>query len=257
VLWFAPVLIAAATRPLRRPLERTADSWLDRAGDVLIGPLTATWCASGFAYGQNALTRRQLPIAERYALVSVIVFVALVVRYLCETALPHLYPVRLAETDCGEPEWPSTLQRSASLAMRTALYIVVAFAFFPMSWQVLLATAAMAFGVFGYWEGFTSRIRNNEKVYRYMPTGLPLAVLILFGTERAAKWMAAHNADPNRRLLDTFAYVGIPVILSTVLAAVGREGTRPELRRWHRLAAVPLLVLAAHYMFDWFKWIPF
>jgi hypothetical protein len=71
-----------------------------------------------------------------------------------------------------------------------------------------------------------------------------------------AKWLASGHADPSGRLLATFLYLGIPTVVFTTLAAIGRDGERPKFVLWHRLAALPLLALAAHYMFSWFKWLP-
>ncbi len=81
-------------------------------------------------------------------------------------------------------------------------------------------------------------------------------VVWLFATERLAKWMASGTLDASERLLNTFVYLGLPTLVYTTLAALGREGERPTLKRWHRLAALPLLAIAAHYMFGWFKFLP-
>ena len=256
-LWFVPVIISAATRPLRRPLQANWASRLDRLGDFVIGPMMAVWCAEGFAYGQNALTHRQVPLAAKWALIGWIVFGALVVRLLAETIVSLLYPARLAAIDPGAPAAPSLAQRTLSLAGRSVMYVVVALAFFPMSWQLVFAVTAMAFGVFGYWAGFVSRLPNSRWLHRWAPMGLPLSVLWLFATEKAVRLVTAHQTNPSVRLLDTFACLGVPTLIFTLLAALGRDGERKPLAMWHRLAAIPLLVLMAHYMFTWFKWIPF
>ena len=255
VLFFVPVLISGATRPLRRPLDGTWDTRLDRLGDLVIGPMMATWCAQGFAYGQQALTGRKLPLADEYVMIGWIVFAALVARLLAESAVVHFYPVRLAATEPGTPDEPTPWQRRMSLAGRVLMFVGIANAFFPWSWQLLFAASAMAFGVFGYWESFVSRLPNWNWLFRWIPTGLPMMVLWLFATERLAQWLASGEPDPSRRLLNTFAYMAAPTLVFTMLAALGREGERPKLELWHRLAAIPLLGLAAHVMFGWFPWI--
>ncbi len=256
VLWFAPVIIAGATRPLRRELDRSFDTWLDRIGDVIIGSMTAVWCSQGFTYGQNALTGLQLPIADQYVMLGWIAFAALVARYLLESAVAWWYPVRLAATDPGEPDQAPLIQRGVSLGARAGLFLFVASGFFRIDAKIVFATFVMLFGVFAYWDGVSSRFPNSARLHRWAPGGFPMAIILVVATDRITAWLGNAESDPQRRMLHTFVLVAVPVLLSTLVAVIGRDGERPQLRRWHRFASVPLLVLSAHYMFGLFLSLP-
>ena len=87
---------------------------------------------------------------------------------------------------------------AVSLFLRILVFRTVASAFFPLVWQLWFSIGVMLFGTFAYWETVQHRLPNHRIIYRYMPTGLLLTVMMLFIGQQASKLLAIWQPDPGQ-----------------------------------------------------------
>ena len=176
-----------------------------------------------------------------------IVYACLLIRVLLESAAADWYPERVTDTDAGEIEPVSRAQELGSLAVRVGVFLAVVVAFFPMVWQLWFSLGVFAFGVLACWEWVCGRLPNSSAIYRYMPVGLLSTVIMILVGQVAAHLLAKWQPDAERQVLDGLVYLALPGLLVGVLSMIGRDGERPPLRWWHRIAAVPLVGVLLHF----------
>jgi len=251
-LWFAPAIIAASTRPLRRAPSPTWEGRWDRLCDAAMAPLWGAWGAQGIAWAQNGLSGRELPIADQALTVAIITFAALVARFGLETVASNLYPERLATTECGKFNPTSKAQQLVSLALKVALFIVVGHAFFPLVWQFWASATFFVFGAAAGFDWIKSKMPNAGVVYRWMPGGLLKGIILVFIGRQMGTWLKEWQPDPARQVLDGMVFLAIPGLILTALALVSHSGERPELKWWHRFLGIPLLIVAIGFKVGWF-----
>lgn len=240
-LWFAPTLIGATMRPLRRlPSVTLAGRW-DRIADVAIGPFFAAWGAYAIADSQNALSGFTLPIASAAGTIAWLTFGAMGVRFLLETVASNFYPNRLTLTDPGEISPPTRRQMAVSLALRSALFLFVAAAFLPFVWQLWAALALFLVPYVIGW--FGDLVPNRPLVFRYIPQGLLKASVLLLVLLGLGRWLTWHQPDPGRRMFEALVVLAVPGTLFALFAVMGRSGERPTVQWWNRVAGIPLLGL--------------
>ncbi len=251
-LWFAPVLIAASVRPLRRTPTRTWEGRWDRLTDGVLAPLFGMWGAQGIVWAQNGLSGHELPITDDVAVIGLAVYGTILARVALESVASNRYPQRIAVTDSGPVADPGRTQLLVSLGLRVALFMVVIVAFFPMVWQVWASLGIFIFGALAAWSWISDRLPNSPTVYRYLPTGLLNTVIMILLGQVAAFMLAKWQTDAERQVVDGLVYLALPGLLVGALAMIGREGDRPQLQWWHRIAAIPLVGVLLHFNLGWF-----
>jgi hypothetical protein len=248
-LWFAPVLGAAMIRPIRRALDGSRESKVERLGDCVIGPMFGAWTAQSAVWALSGLAGRELPIGGYVGRLTLIAGATLLVRYLLETLVLHWYPKRSLMTHCGEPDETPRLQQIGSVAVRSLTFIFVANAFYPLSWQLLFGAGTLAFSILAYLEWFADRAPNISFLHRFVPGELTMMAVLLVACDFIARALPRWEPDPDRSMLMGIVYFGIPTIVLGLLALVGREGKRPEWKQWHYVLGIPLTAALAKVMF--------
>jgi hypothetical protein len=248
-LWFAPVLGAAMIRPIRRALDGSRESKVERLGDCVIGPMFGAWTAQSAVWALSGLAGRELPIGDDVRRLTLLAGVTLLARYLLETLVLHWYPKRSLMTHCGEPDETPRLQQIGSVAVRSLTFIFVANAFYPVSWQLLFGAGTLAFSILAYLEWFADRAPNISFLHRFVPGELTMMALLLVACDFIARALPGWEPDPDRGMLMGIVYFGIPTIVLGLLALVGREGKRPEWKQWHYVLGIPITAALAKVMF--------
>ncbi len=248
-LWFAPALAAAMIRPVRRVLDGSRASKIERVADCIIGPMCGAWTAQNAIWAQSGLSGRQLPIGNYLGRLTLLAGGCLLVRYLLETAVLQWYPQRSAMTDAGEPDATSRIQQIISVSLRGLMFIGIATAFYPLSWQLVFGGVALSFSILVYLEWIGDRMPNLGFLHRFVPGELTyLAVLLVacdFITRRLPNW----ESDPQRQMLMGIVYYGIPGIALGLVVLFGREGKRPEWKQWHYALGIPMIAVLSKVMF--------
>jgi hypothetical protein len=248
-LWFAPVLGAAMIRPIRRALDSSRESKVERLGDCVIGPMFGAWTAQSAVWALSGLAGRELPIGGYVGRLTLLAGGTLLARYLLETLVLHWYPKRSLMTHCGEPDETPRLQQVGSVLIRALTFVFVANAFYPVSWQLLFGAGTLAFSILAYLEWFAERVPNIAFLHRFVPGELTMMALLLVACDFIARALPGWEPDPNRGMLMGIVYFGIPTIVLAFLALVGREGKRVEWKQWHYALGVPLVAALAKVMF--------
>lgn len=248
-LWFAPVLGAAMIRPIRRALDGSRESKVERLGDCVIGPMFGAWTAQSAVWALSGLAGRELPIGNYVGRLTLLAGATLLARYLLETLVLHWYPKRSLMTHCGEPDETPRLQQVGSVAVRALTFIFVANAFYPVSWQLLFGAGTLAFSILAYFEWIADRAPNVAFLHRFVPGELTMMAVLLVACDFIARALPGWEPDPNRGMLMGIVYFGIPTIVLAFLALVGREGKRPEWKQWHYVLGIPLAAALAKVMF--------
>ena len=248
-LWFAPVLGAAMIRPIRRALDGSHESKVERLGDCVIGPMFGAWTAQSAVWALSGLAGRELPIGNYVGRLTLLAGATLFARYLLETLVLHWYPKRSLMTHCGEPDETPRLQQVTSVTIRALTFIFVANAFYPVSWQLLFGAGTLAFSILAYLEWFAERAPNLSFLHRFVPGELTMMAVLLVACDFIARALPGWEPDPDRGMLMGIVYFGIPTIVLAFLALVGREGKRPEWKQWHYVLGIPLTAALAKVMF--------
>ena len=248
-LWFAPVLGAAMIRPIRRALDGSRESKVERLGDCVIGPMFGAWTAQSAVWALSGLAGRELPIGGYVGRLTLLAGGSLLARYLLETLVLRWYPKRSLLTHCGEPDETPRLQQVASVVIRALTFVFVANAFYPVSWQLLFGAGTLAFSILAYLEWFAERAPNVSFLHRFVPGELTMMAVLLVACDFIARALPSWEPDPNRGMLMGIVYFGIPTIVLALLALVGREGKRPEWKPWHYVLGIPLVAALGKVMF--------
>ena len=147
LMWIAPALIASAARPLRRPRpitfegpENTKYQW-ERAGDFIIGPLLAGFAIRTMIRGLPALAGLHLPLANYANQFALLTIFFVLLRYGLEEQASNNYPMRLRMVEMHELNETWKAQRHISLAIRLAIFILVALPFMGNVWQLYVGAA--------------------------------------------------------------------------------------------------------------------
>lgn len=220
--------------------------------DFVLAPIFGAWAAQGIAWSQSGLSGHTLPMSASANQLAVVVWLALVARFALETVAQEWYPNRLTLVSSGAPEAPGSVQRLTAVIIRALIFTGIAVAFYPLVRQLWFSVGVIVFGTLAAWENVQGRFPNNRRLHRFLPAGLPLTVVMLLAGRGMGAWLERRQPEPGRRLVEGLVYLALPSVVFTVLALVGREGERPELKWWHRIAAVPLVGLLLHLMFGWF-----
>jgi hypothetical protein len=88
------------------------------------------------------------------------------------------------------------------------------------------------------------KLPNSEVLHRYMPRGILQITFMMF----VARWwgqLLTSNIDDTEKLLAfSFAFLGLPGFISTVLGWFGRSSSREWEQNWFtRLAGLALLIV--------------
>jgi hypothetical protein len=210
LLWFAPSLIASATRPFRRkaPVVDELDEevaanevqkfqW-ERAGDYLLAPLLTAFAVRNMINGLPALAGLSLPLVNSADLIAILAAVFVAIRIGMEDSATKNYPVRLALVERNEMRSTIKGQHLISMLVRTGLFIFVAFPFMGTTWQLYLG--AFIFILPALLETFVPNLPKFRALYKIIPAGFPKFVLMLLIGAAYSTWFCSqfrHLSSPS------------------------------------------------------------
>ena len=241
LLWFAPSLIASATRPLRRkpPMvdemeEEEAATELqkfqwERAGDFILAPLLTAFAVRNMINGLPALAGLSLPLVNSANLIAILAAIFVAVRFGMEDSATKNYPVRLALVERNEMRTQIKGQELISVLMRVALFIFVAFPFMGGTWQ--LWVGVVTFILPTLLQAFVPNLPKFPMLYKIIPAGFPKFVLMLVIGAVYSAWLSGSFKGANAVPM-AFILLSIPSFIFNMMSIV--EGTPDEDEvRWY------------------------
>ena len=220
VFSFAPVMIAAATRPFRRSSTDDQPTW-NRCVDFVLSSLFGAW-AAGSMYGAiPSLTTFKPVHSDRVDLVQVVFIVAIAARWLLENIARLYAPSRLRVVEVEVFDETSLAQRLCSHVIRTAVFIFVAVVFIGNNWALWIGGAMfLAPKIIGE---FNDSFRNLPTVHKFLPRNLLRVVLMLFVGLWWGNLVNNQFGDSENVLLYTFVLLSIPGITLGTIDWFARE----------------------------------
>ena len=225
LLWFAPALLASAFRPFRRIVDSAAAAW-ERGTDYLLTLLLTYWAISSMVTALPALADQQLSITGDADTLGLVLTAAVGLRMLLEDVAFYLYPERLKAQGVVTPT-PTLQSRFIAIALRTALFAIVAFPFTGADITLWLATAMFAFPLL--LQFVDPKLPELSALGRLLPRATARTVVMaVLGTLFAA-WLRQYFEDPANWAAWSFVLLGVPGLLLSLLDAVSGM---PQPRRW-------------------------
>lgn len=236
LLLFTPILVAGATRPLRRPLKNL-DLW-ERLSDIAIATLLTGWAVKGMALAVDGFAQQKTVIGENANSFGFLAAAAVLFRYLLEDAATRLAPKRIEFLTPAKIQSQTLNSFLGTLLVRVLLYLFFMYGFFGSSWQVLVAITILVVPTFlGY---FKSYFPNSPKLFQILPSGIP-AVIILsyigFGFSIWIDSLPLIAADKSKTIL---VLSSIPGLIFSLLKLFGRSPKSGDVK-WYRRPKYNLL----------------
>jgi hypothetical protein len=240
VMFFAVPLIASATRPLRRNPAEGSGQRFDRAADFVLASLFAAWGIDKIVGSLPALSGVVFPLVHHAFALSMVALGVIVGRYGLETLSSYLYPGRLALVAPAKVPFSSPKQRLFSLALKTAIFVFVAYAYLGSVWELWVGTALFVVpAVVGIYE---NSLPNLPRLARIVPSGVVKTVLMLVVGKLAAGALIAIVGDPSKLVSLGIVYLALPGVALSLFSNFAREGKPWEQNWFTRLAGIAITV---------------
>jgi hypothetical protein len=242
VLYATLPLLAHVIRPLRRKVLPDAMAWFDRVCDYIMMPFFVAFAAASMFKALNGLSGLELTSPDDLWSVRIAVVLACWLRLGFEDVAAHAYPMRSQLVQPEKLASQDTSMALASVALRVAVFLLIAEPFFGLGWATWVAAGLVSIPmIMKIWE---DDLPNSARLNKWFPRGLGrFAMLLIIGVYLAAWVIGQASAAGQSRAL--FNLLLIPGIIVGVLELVGREGGDwPDTWR-KRIAGGILWVLAA------------
>jgi hypothetical protein len=240
VFSFAPVMIAAATRPFRRTSDGKHPLW-NRTVDFVLTALFGSWAAGSMYSALPSLTTFKPTHSDRVDLVHVVFICAIAFRWLAENFARLYMPRQLRIVEVEEFDDPSRLQRITSYLVRTGVFVFVAVVFIGNNWALWIGAAMYL--VPKLVDEFSDSFPNLPIVYRYMPRSLFRVVAMLFVCLWWGNIVNAQYGDSKNVLLYAFVLLSIPGLVLGTIDWFAREGKKWESTSVSRVLGIIVLVI--------------
>jgi hypothetical protein len=220
-IFFAPILIASAFRPLRRRVTDLASLW-ERISDYFLAALLTGWVVQKMVGALPALAGIQLAISQKVNLIAVTAAIGVMIRFALEDLATHAYPKR---TNFLTPDLVdgSNIQKTLSSLLKIATFIFLAEPFIGISTELWLGVSFFALpNLIGLIE---SNFHKTAKLFRFIPSGTPQIVLMILIGGAASSWLEKIISDPNNYLRTSFYLLAIPGL---ILAIIGFFNESPD-----------------------------
>lgn len=229
---FAPTLLAAAFRGLRREKATTPHEWFERAIDLAVAPFLGGWATASMVGALPALAGVVLPIAQHANAIGIAVAIALVLRVAGEEVAAQFFPERLNKIHPDEVPDTSMRQKSIALTFRFVAFLFVAGALIGNSWH--LYAGGLLFIIPSVLSLYQDRFPNSPRLFQLLPSGLPgLAFALIVASATLTVLMNALGTTPDLARL-AFVLIPIPGFIMSILGMFGREPVAGDVRWYQR-----------------------
>lgn len=210
VVFFAPVLIASAFRPLRRELKNSADKW-ERLSDYLLAAVLTGWAVTKMVGSLAGLSGIQLPITAFAFKIGVIAALAVALRLVGEDLATYNFPARIAALQ-PNLQAPSKRQLIIAAILKTAVFTFLAEPFIGNSIQLWLGTALFIFPKL-FAITISERLPKSKALHKTLPKGaLKIVIMVLIGSIFSV-WIQSLFQDPAKFVAWGFVILGLPGLI--------------------------------------------
>jgi hypothetical protein len=240
LVFFAVPLVASATRPLRRAPSKELGAHFDRVADFVVAGLLSAWAIDKILGALPALGGQVYPVAKSAGVVALVALGAVVGRYGIETMATHLYPARLAASAPNKIPFSKPPQRLASTALKTLIFVFVAFAYLGNVWELWVGAALFILpAVVAIYE---NSLPNLPRLARVIPKGVVKVVLMLLVSKLAAEALISAVGSPTKLISLGIVFLALPGVILSLLGNFGREGTEWGINWTFRILGVLVVV---------------
>jgi CshA-type fibril repeat protein len=240
VFSFAPVMIAAATRPFRRKSHGPHLFW-NRTVDFALTALFGSWAAGSMYSALPSLTTFRPAHSDRVDLIHIVFICAIAFRWISENGARIFAPNRLRIVQVEEFDEPSRLQRLTSYLVRTAVFAFVAVVFIGNNWA--LWTGAAMYLAPKIVDEFSDGFPNLPLIYRCLPRNLIRVVAMLFVCLWWGNLVNNEYGDSKNVLLYAFVLLSIPGLTLGTIDWFARDGRKWESTAVSKLLGVIVLII--------------
>ncbi len=228
LLFIAPHLLAGTIRPIRR----SADEWklIDRTADVLVASVLAGFATKGIILALDGLSLQQNHLSKSAISISILVSIAVALRYLTEDVTLRLAPARLNYLVPSKKEEQETSFFILGLIVKIAIFLLFMYGFFGWCWQIgvallsLIVPAVMKYNV--------NKFPNSPKLFQALPSGLPQMVLMFFIGIFVTDWAEQLPLVGEDRSKTILVFVAVPGLILSVIKFFGRSPL-PGDNKWY------------------------
>lgn len=241
VLYATLPLLAHVIRPLRRVVSRAAMDVFDRVCDYVMMPFFVAFAASSMYAALNGLSGLEVADPANAWTIRIVVVLACWMRLGLEDVAAHAYPVRSKAVQPGKLVSPGTTMALASVALRLAVFVLVAAPFFGLGWVTWTATALLAVPML--LKVREDDLPNSPALNRWFPRGLTRFFLLLVVGIYLSAWLLGQGATSDE-VRQTYSIILLPGVIAGIVELFGREGgTWPD--TWAKRAAGGVIWLLA------------
>jgi len=236
LLLFTPILVAGATRPLRRSLKNL-DLW-ERVGDIAIATLLTGWAVKGMALAVDGFAQQKTVIGEHANSFGYLAATAVLVRYLLEDVATRLAPRRIEFLTPARIQSQTLNSFLGTLLVRVLLYLFFMYGFFGPSWQVLVAIAILVVPTFlGF---FKSSFPNFPKLFQILPSGIPAVIILSYIGLAFGIWIDSLPLIAEDKSKTILVLSSIPGLVFSLLKLIGGSPAKNDVK-WYRRPKFNLL----------------
>ena len=239
LLWFTPILIAGAIRPLRRA-KSDWDLW-ERITDIVVSTLISGWAIKGIVLALDGFAHEKTVLAPHADEIALIGAGLIMVRYLLEEFTSRYTPERLEYLTPPKLMSQDFDKFLITLLVRTLIFIFFMAGFFGVSWHIFAATTILILPSF--FKRFDSKLPNFSWLWQVIPGGIPLMVvmsLIGIGFSKFVDSLPLLSPDKSKTILILTSLPGLVLSFVRLFARQPRAGDV----RWYRRSQYSMLYKA-------------
>lgn len=229
ILWFTPILSAAATRPLRRAISEWS-AW-ERATDILVSAAVTGWAVKSMALAVDGFAKEKTLISAYADQIALIAVGNIVIRYIFEEIAMRFTPARLdflSPPKIRKQEYQAFL---FSLGLKLITFLFFMFGFFGFSWQIFVASAILVIPAFLKY--FDSKYPNFPLLFQLIPGGIPSIIFMSYLGLVASLYINSLPLLAEDKSKTILVLASIPSLLVSLLKLFGRS-PKPGDVRWYR-----------------------
>ena len=228
ILWFAPSLIANATRALRE--SRKDSNWWERMTDVVVGSLITGWAIRCMTIGLDGFAHLKLPLGNQAATLGVIASIAVALRYLIEGYVnqkSHYYMAYLSPRNLNKHN-PNF--RIIGWFVKGLLFLFFAVSFLGATWQLWLGLTYVVLP--SVVKVIKDKLPNSSALFQILPVGIPALVFMTVLGKIYYSFIQSLELDPASASRTIFVLAPIPGFVIGLLRLFGREPKAGD-QRWY------------------------
>jgi len=229
VIFFLPVLIAGATRPLRRQ-PKFNDKW-ERATDYLVTPVLSFWAIKSLITAIDGFVQQQTELSKSATTLALISSALLLARLLCEDFAQKIAPARIEYLSAPNVRRMDSYYQIVSVGVKTLIFLFFMYGFLQYSWQGFVAIAFLVAPQII--KIYADKLPNFPLLFQIIPGGVPGVVFTALLGFAVSNWVNSLPLIAEDKSRTIFVLVGIPGFVLSLLKLFGRAPKEGDIR-WYR-----------------------